>query len=120
VESAFVAEANGQRVTKVRISADKPHPACFFYRGDGNIQLTVRVYVGDTKHAKAVVDQAAPVATSNPATSPTGWKGGSMGSDKGSVYAVAKQGTAVVVTTNQAQTIKARRVVEKAITALAL
>ncbi|MBP2321827.1 hypothetical protein JOF56_002212 [Kibdelosporangium banguiense] len=120
LESAFVAEANGQRATKVRISADKPHPACFFYRADGNIQLTVRVFVGDAKQAKAAVDQAAPIDTSNPATSPPGWKGGALGAEKGSVYAVAKEGTAVIVTTNQAQSIKARRVAEKTITTLAL
>jgi hypothetical protein len=120
LESAFVAEANGQRATKVRISADKPHPACFFYRADGTVQLTVRVYVGEAKQAKAMVDEAAPIADSNPASSPAGWKGGAIGADKGSVYAVAKEGTAVVVTTNQAQSIKARRVAEKAITTLGL
>jgi UPF0176 protein len=120
LESTFVADANGQRATKVRISADKPHPACFFYRADGNIQLTVRVYVGDAKNAKALVDQAAPIATSNPANSPAGWKGGSIGADKGSAYAVAKEGTAVIVTSNQAQSIKARRVAEKAIESLKL
>lgn len=120
LESAFVAEANGQRATKVRISADKPHPACFFYRADGTVQLTVRVFSGDAKQAKAVVDEAAPIATSNPANSPAGWKGGAIGADKGSVYAVAKEGTAVVVTTNQAQSIKARRVAEKAIGTLGL
>ncbi|SMC96275.1 DUF2020 domain-containing protein [Kibdelosporangium aridum] len=120
LESAFVAEANGQRATKVRISADKPHPACFFYRADGNVQLTVRVYVGTAKNAKALVDEAAPIDSSNPASSPAGWKGGSKGGDKGSVYAVAKEGTAVIVTTNQAQSIKARRVTEKAIATLGL
>jgi UPF0176 protein len=120
LESAFVAEANGQRATKVRISADKPHPACFFYRADGNVQLTSRVYVGDAKTAKALVDEAAPIADSNPATAPAGWKGGSIGARKGSVYAVAKDGTAVIVTTNQAQSIKARQVVEKAIVNLGL
>jgi UPF0176 protein len=120
LESAFVAEANGQRATKVRISADKPHPACFFYRADGNVQLTARVYVGDAKIAKQLVDEAAPIATSNPANAPTGWKGGSLGTDQGSVYAVAKAGTAVIVTSNQAQSIKARRVVEKTIETLGL
>jgi UPF0176 protein len=120
LESAFVAEANGQRATKVRISGDKPHPACFFYRADGNVQLTVRVFSGDAKQAKALVDEAAPIATSNPANSPAGWKGGAIGAEKGSVYAVAKEGTAVIVTTNQAQSIKARRVAEKAITTLGI
>nr|WP_082860431.1 DUF2020 domain-containing protein [Alloactinosynnema sp. L-07] len=120
LESGDVAEANGQRVTKVRISADKPHPACFFYRPDGSVQLTVRIYAGEAGVAKAVVDEAAPVATSDPAKSPQGWKGGSLSGEKGAVYAVAKEGTAVVVTTNQAQTIKARRIVEAVITTLGL
>lgn len=120
LESAFVAEANGQRATKVRVSADKPHPTCFFYRSDGKVQLTVRIYAGTAKNAKALVDEAAPIDTSNPATAPTGWKGGSVGGDKGSVYAVAKEGTAVIVTSNQAQSIKPRRVAEKAITSLGL
>lgn len=118
--SGDVAEANGQRVTKVRISADKPHPACFFYRPDGSVQLTVRIYAGDAAVAKAIVDEAAPVATSDPAKSPQGWKGGSLSGEKGAVYAVAKDGTAVVVTTNQAQTIKARRIVEAVIAKLGL
>jgi UPF0176 protein len=118
--AAFVGEANGQRAAEVRISADKPYPACFFYRSDGGVQLTVRVFVGTPQQAKAIVDKAAPVDTSSPATSPSGWKGGSQTTDAGAVYAVAKEGYAVVVTTNQGQTIKARRVVEKAITALEL
>ncbi|WP_436502153.1 DUF2020 domain-containing protein [Actinokineospora sp. HUAS TT18] len=120
LESGDVAEANGQRVTKVRISADKPHPACFFYRPDGSVQLTVRIYAGEPAVAKAIVDEAAPVATSDPAKSPQGWKGGSLSGEKGAVYAVAKEGTAVVVTTNQAQTIKARRIVEAVVGKLGL
>jgi hypothetical protein len=36
------------------------------------------------------------------------------------VFAVAKDGSAVVITTNQKQTIKAKRVAEQTITALAL
>src|SRR5689334_5368566 len=55
LENGFVAEANGQRVGKVKISADKPHPACFFYRSDGKLQLTVRVFVGEATQAKALV-----------------------------------------------------------------
>jgi UPF0176 protein len=120
LRTGFVAEANGQRVAKVRVSADTPHPACFFYRADGNVQLTVRVYTGDAGQAKALVDQAAPIATSNPAQLPGGWQGGSLATDTGAVYAVAKQATAVVVTTNQGQTIKARRVAEQTIAALKL
>ncbi|WP_285610788.1 DUF2020 domain-containing protein [Actinokineospora globicatena] len=120
LESSVVADANGQHVTKVRTSADKPHPACFFYRPDGSVQLTVRVYSGEPAIAKLVVDEAAPIATSNPASTPAGWTGGSLSGDKGAVYAVSKAGTAVVVSTNQEQTIKARRITESVITSLGL
>ncbi|GAA4431466.1 hypothetical protein GCM10023148_36590 [Actinokineospora soli] len=119
LESAVVADANGQRVGEVKTSDGDP-PACFFYRSDGNLQLTVRVYTGEADVAKAVVDQAAPVAESNPAQSPAGWKGGSLAGDEGAVYAVAKDGAAVVVSTNQEQTIKARRITETVIENLGL
>lgn len=118
--SEVVAEANGQHVSKVRVSADQPHPACFFYRPDGKIQLTVRVYVGDAKTATALVNKAAPIDSSNPASDPSGWKGGYLSSDDGAVYAVAKGASAVVVTTNQKQSVKARTVAKKAIAALKL
>lgn len=120
LKTAFVSEANGQRVGKVKVSADKPNPACFFYRSDNSVQLTVQVFVGDPRQAKALVDQAAPIATANKAEEPPGWKGGAESTKKGAVYAVAKAGTAVVVTTNQTQTIKAKRVAEQTIETLAL
>lgn len=120
LENAFVAQANGQRVNKVKLSTDKPHPACFFYRSDGKIQLTAQVYVGEQAAAKALVDQAAPVATSDPAKLSTGWTGGSQSTKTGAVFAVAKEGTAVIISTNQQQTIKAKRVAEQAIEALSL
>ncbi|HEU5473141.1 MAG TPA: DUF2020 domain-containing protein [Actinophytocola sp.] len=120
LEKAFVEDANGQRVGKVRVSVDEPNPACFFYRSDGRVQLTTQVYVGDEGVAKALVDRAAPVDTANPAELPAGWTGGSQSTDAGAVFAVAKGGAAVVITTNQAQTIKAKRVAEKTIAALGL
>jgi hypothetical protein len=118
--SEFVAESNGQHVSKVRVSADQPHPACFFYRPDGKVQLTVRVYVGDAKTATALVNQAAPLDSSNPASDPSGWKGGYLSTDDGAVYAVAKGAAAVIASTNQKQSVKARTVVKKAIAALKL
>ncbi|WP_233225728.1 DUF2020 domain-containing protein [Amycolatopsis sp. CA-126428] len=118
--SEVVAEANGQHVSKVRVSADQPHPACFFYRPDGKVQLTIRVYVGDAKTATALVNKAAPVDSSNPASDPSGWKGGYLSTDDGAVYAVAKGPAAVIASTNQKQSVKARTVVKKAIAALKL
>jgi UPF0176 protein len=119
LEESYVEDTNGQRVGKVQTSADQP-PACFFYRPDGNVQLTVRVYTGDAAVAKALVDAAAPVATSNPAKLSGGWEGGAEATDTGAVYAVAKDASAVVVTTNQEQTIKAKQIAQQSITTLGL
>lgn len=110
---------NGQRVGSVRISADQPHPACFFSRGDGAEQLRTWIVVATPEVARATVDAAAPVATSDLAELPGGWSGGSQPTSDGAVFAVARQGTAVVVTTNQPQTINARRVAEQVIASLA-
>lgn len=119
LEESYVADTNGQRVSKVQTSADQP-PACFFYRPDGSVQLTVRVYTGDATIAKALVDAAAPVTTSNPAELTGGWKGGAEATESGAVYAVAKDASAIIVSTNQEQTIKAKQIAQQSITALGL
>jgi hypothetical protein len=119
LDESVVEDANGQRVGSVEISADEP-PTCFFMRSDGNVQATVRIYTGDAAVAKAIVDEAAPVATANPAELAGGWTGGAQASDDGAVYAVLKEGSAVVVATNQGQTIKAKLIAQEAITALGL
>ncbi|MGW9477053.1 DUF2020 domain-containing protein [Saccharomonospora azurea] len=118
LDTEFVAQTNGQRVGSVRTSSEDTNPACFFYRPDGDVQLTVRVYVGEEEVARAIVDDAAPVATSNPTAQPTGWEGGYESGDDGAVYAVSKGGHAVVVRTNQQQSVKARSVAVEAITRL--
>jgi hypothetical protein len=120
LSSDFVADANGEKVTKVQISADKPHPACFFYSFGNDKQLTVQVYVGDAGAATALVNKAAPIETSDKADLPGGWSGGSESTSAGAVYAVSKAGTAVVATTDQKQTIKAKQVVKQTISALGL
>ncbi|KAA2263746.1 DUF2020 domain-containing protein [Solihabitans fulvus] len=120
LDNRFVADANGQLVNHVRTSEDKPYPTCFFYGNPKDIQLTVRVYVGDPKIATAIVDQAAPRASSDPADDIAGWTGGKMPTADGAVYAVAKGGTAVVVNSDQKQTVKPRRVVETVIKNLKL
>ncbi|WP_408629880.1 DUF2020 domain-containing protein [Amycolatopsis aidingensis] len=117
LERSAVAKANGQRVSQVRISAEQP-PSCFFYALTGKIQLTVRVYTGEPAVAEGLVDQAAPIDSSNPAKQPAGWEGGYLATEEGAVYAVAKGGNAVIVSTNQQQSVKARTVAEEAITAM--
>ncbi|MFJ6670481.1 DUF2020 domain-containing protein [Actinosynnema sp. NPDC091369] len=118
--SSVVQEANGQLVRKVRLSADQARPACFFYANATDVQLSVWVFEGEPATAKAVVDRAAPVADSSPASAPAGWAGGSLTTDTGAVYAVSKGGSAVVVTSNQKQTIKARRIAETVVGNLGL
>ena len=115
-----VERINGQQVASVRISAGQSYPACFFYRGDGSEQLRTWVVTATPEVARATVDTAAPVATSDLAELPDGWSGGSQPTSDGAVFAVARQGTAVVVTTNQQQTIKARRIAEQVIGSLGL
>jgi UPF0176 protein len=118
LDTEFVAQSNGQHVSLVRTSADKPHPSCFFYALNGKLQLTAWVYVGDAAVATALVNQVAPIVSSDPADEPAGWRGGYEATDSGAVYAVAKQGAAVVVTTNQKQSVKARIVAKQAIAGL--
>lgn len=120
LDTAAVEQANGQRVDTVRISTDQPYPACFFERGDGTEQLRTWVVQGSAEVAGTTVDAAAPVATSDLAELPGGWSGGSQPTEQGAVFAVARGGTAVVVTTNQGQTIKARRIAEQVIANLGL
>jgi len=119
LRTAWVARTNGQRVSEVRVSDDEP-PACFFYTLDGDQQLMSRVYTGDPDVATAIVDSAAPIDESNPANEPAGWKGGYLSGEDGATYAVAHDDMAVVVTTNQGQSVKARSVVKRVIEKLGL
>lgn len=119
LDTSWVERTNGQRVSEVRVSDEDP-PACFFYTLDDNQQLMSWVYTGDPEVATALVDDAAPVDESNPATSPAGWKGGYLSGDDGATYAVSRDDTAVVVTTNQGQSVKARKVVERVVESLDL
>ena len=116
-----VAAFNGERVARVRLDPTQNPPACFFDRSDGGQLLSVWVYrAPSTALATAAVNRAAPVASTNPANQPAGWTGGSSGGAGGAVYAVAKGSVVVVVTTNQEQSVKARRVTEQVITTLSL
>jgi UPF0176 protein len=121
--AAAVEVANGQRVAAVHVSetgADRPYPACFFLTANGATQLRTWIVVATPQVARATLDAAAPVATSDLAELPGGWSGGSQPTTEGAVFAVTRQGTTVVVTTNQSQTISARRIAEQVIATLSL
>jgi len=114
---------NGERVTAVRVSktaTHQPYPACFFLTYHDAVQLRTWIVVAGPETARATVDAAAPVATSDLAELPGGWSGGSQPTADGAVFAVARHGTAVVITTNQQQTIGARRIAEQVIATLGL
>lgn len=118
-----VQAANGERVTAVRVSktaTNQPYPACFFFTYHDAVQLRTWIVVATPQTARATVDAAAPVATSDLAELPGGWSGGSQPTDDGAVFAVARHGTAVVITTNQRHTISARRIAEQVIATLGL
>jgi len=121
--AAAVEAANGERVGAVRVSGtdtERPYPACFFLTTNGATQLRTWIVVATPKVAQATLDAVAPVATSDLAKLPGGWSGGSQPTTDGAVFAVIRQGTVVVVTTNQRQTISARRITEQVIEALDL
>jgi UPF0176 protein len=116
-----VADINGQHTGTTQIVEVSPHPICLFYRSDGGFMASVRVIEADTPQAAvAAVNEHVPIENSNPANQPPGWTGGSMVTDTGSVYAVAKGTVAVVAESNQQQSIKGRQLVVATVGALGL
>ncbi|GAA1419521.1 DUF2020 domain-containing protein [Corynebacterium durum] len=121
LDAAWVAQTNGQRVTRVGVDTRFDPPACVFWSYSEDPQLTVLVrHMPSPDEAVAVVDWAAPIATTDPAEEPTGWSGGRFGGDGRAVYAVQKDSTAVVVFSNQEQSLKAELVATEVIGALGL
>ena len=123
LDTQWVADTNGQRVTGVGVDERFSTPACVFWSYPEEPQLTVIVREMDTiDEAIAVVDWAAPVETTELAEEPAGWSGGRLGGTGGSgaLYAVQKDTVAVVVFTNQDQSLKAQLVAETVIDNLGL
>src|SRR5699024_7959364 len=120
LDTQWVADTNGQRVTGVGVDERVPTPACVYWSFPEEPQVTVIVREMDTiDEAIAVVDWAAPVDTTELAEEPAGWSGGRRGGD-GALYAVQKDTVAVVVFTNQDQSLKAQLVAETVIGNLGL
>lgn len=124
LDTQWVADTNGQRVTGVGVDERFSTPACVYWSFPEEPQLTVIVREMDTiDEAIAVVDWAAPVDTTELAEEPAGWSGGRRGGDgsgSGALYAVQKDTVAVVVFTNQDQSLKAQLVAETVIGNLGL
>lgn len=103
---------NGERVQAVLLDRIEDPTACFFTDTDtgGGVAVSVWVYrAEDAAAARMAVDTAAPVDSSAPAAEPAGWNGGRFGGIDGAGYAVSKGTVAVIVTTTQAQSVKAQR-----------
>lgn len=119
----------GQRTGPGAVVAANPAPICVFTRSDGGWLAAVRVFrTPDAASAAAAVDERVPIADSSPAEDPAGWTGGYRGLPSGTpeypaaraVYGVSKGASAVVVWTNQPQSIRGRRIVEAVIGSLQL
>jgi len=124
-----VSDITGQHHGQTQVIALDPHPMCVFYRSDGGRMGSVRVIqAASAAAAAAAVDQHVPIATSQPATQPTGWIGGSttspgqmtQDSEALSVYAVSKGTIAIVVEEDESPSLKARLMAVCAIHGLGL
>ncbi|SDL98836.1 UPF0176 protein [Corynebacterium mycetoides] len=126
LDAPWVAEANGQRVTAVGVDQRFDTPACVFWSYQDAPQLTVLVrHMPTPADAMAVVDWAAPIEYTEPASDPEGWDGGRHGGGAvpgrvGAAYSVAKGPVAVTVFTDQDESVKAQVVAEQVITTLGL
>lgn len=126
LDTAWVSDTNGQRTLGVGVDARFDTPSCVFWSYPEEPHLTVIVRdMPDTDAAIRVVDWAAPIDTTEPAEEPEGWSGGRAGAGlvpdrEGSLYAVQKDDRAVVVFTNQDQSLKAELVAKEVIATLGL
>lgn len=131
LDTHFVADTNGQRMTDFGVDHRFDPPACIFWSYPVEPQVTVLVREMDSfEQAMEVVDFAAPIDTTSPAEF-DGWQGGRGPSANGgsanggptpggSVYAIAKDTTAVVVWSNQEQSVKAETIAQQVISNLRL
>lgn len=121
LDTNWVADTNGQKVTTQGIDERFDTPACVFwsYQEEPQLQVIVR-HMSDEQQAVDVVNWAAPINETEPAEEPEGWSGGRLGSEGRSIYAVQKGSVAVVVFSNQAQSIKVELVAKEVIARLGL
>lgn len=121
LDTEWVADTNGQKVTSQGIDERFDVPACVFwsYPDEPQLQVIIRTMPNE-KAAVDVVNWAAPIDITEIAEEPEGWSGGRMGFEDRAVYAVQKANIAVVVFSNQSQSLKAELVAKEVITRLGL
>lgn len=123
---------NGQGLGQTMIRPTKPYVVCDFYRSDGGWSASIQVAKAkDEATAVAMVDYAAPVKKSYPATLDGGWTGGYWNKEIGAppqllneqeqaVYAVSKGKIVIIAASNEAESKKAKNFVVGAIENLKL
>ena len=126
LDEEWVSDTNGQRTLAVDIDERFDVPACVFWSYDEGPHLQVLVrHMANEFAAEDVVNTFAPVDFTTLAEEPSGWDGGRGNAETipdfdGAVYAVQKDNVAVVVLTNQMQSVKAESVAVEAINNLGL
>lgn len=123
IDSVWLENTTGQKFTGVGLDERFDPPACVFWSFEDVPQATVLVRkMTNNADAVAVVDSHAPIDATLKAQDPQGWSGGRRGGDEtsGALYAVWKDEKAVVVHTNQDQSIKAQQIAEETIRNLGL
>ncbi len=121
LDTVWVEQTNGQRVTAVGVDERFSTPACVYWSYPEAPQLQVLVrHLPSQEDAIAVVDHFAPVDSTELAELPGGWTGGRGTVDGGAVFAVFRGTVAVVVLTNQEQSFKAEQTAAETVTNLGL
>ena len=120
IDPGWLEETNGQRLTKQGVDTRFLTPACVFWSYQDDPQATVIVRDMPTvEDARAAVDWAAPIDATEPASF-DGWEGGRGVVNEHAVYAVQKDTHAVLVWSNQQQTVKSEQIAHEAIANLCL
>lgn len=120
LDTQWLADTNGQIVTDQGLDHRFGTPACVFWSYPEAPQATVMVRdLGTVERARAAVDWAAPIDATGPVEE-NDWHGGRGVLGEMSVYAVQKDNIAVLVWTNQLQTIKAELIAKETIKNLGL
>ncbi|MDK6806467.1 DUF2020 domain-containing protein [Corynebacterium guaraldiae] len=120
LDTQWVADTNGQRMTRWGIDKRFSTPACVFWSYPEEPQVTVLArQMPSVDEARAVVDWAAPVEDTELAEF-DGWSGGRGVFEDHTVFAVQKDNHAVVVWSNQLQTLKPQLIAQEAINRLGL
>lgn len=105
-------EAVGEKVTRVDIDPNFDPAACFFTTIDGSISLVTTLHtVSDEQQASALVEEAAPAATTERVDIGS-WSGGKTAAAFGALLAVQRGNQVFVAQSTQNRSMAVQRVAE--------